>query len=62
MDFTILGGVYGLIGSIIFIASMLYATIYYEYKGKIKPEELTKVVLSGLLPWTAFALILFLWK
>ena len=62
MDFTMLGGVYGLIGSIIFIGAMIYVATYLKYKNDetIDEKKLFKIVIGGSIPWILFSVILFL--
>lgn len=62
MDFTMLGGVYGLMGSIIFIGSMIYVAKYLKYKNDetIDEKQLFKIAIGGSIPWILFSVILFL--
>lgn len=64
MSFTVLGGIYGLIGSIIFIGTMLVYVAYNKYKDddNMKFEEILKVIIAGFILWSLFSLILFLQK
>ena len=60
-DFTLLAGVYGIIGTIIFIVSMLYSISYFKINinEKIKLKDLLKVVMIGLIPWSLYSVILY---
>lgn len=63
-SFIILSGVFGIIGSILFIGSMLVASVKlgFDNDKKIQTTEIIQVVGIGFIPWFLFALILFYQK
>ena len=63
-SFIVLSGVFGIIGSIIFIGSMLTASVKlgFENDKNIQTKEILQVIGIGFVPWFLFALILFYQK
>jgi len=63
-SFIVLSGIFGIFGSIIFIGSMLTASVKlgFENDKDIKVIEVLQVIGIGFVPWLLFALLLFYQK